>query len=149
MSRTNGNGNTAARPARLAIVCDFAEENWPSMDLVGEMLLENLRHHHADSISATRLSPTLRRRFTRFRTNGHFLNADRFLNRFWDYPRVVRQNQTEFDLFHIIDHSYGQLLHELPPERTIITCHDLDTFQCLVNPEQEHRSIFFKQMMKR
>jgi glycosyltransferase involved in cell wall biosynthesis len=55
----------------------------------------------------------------------------------------------DFDVFHVIDHSYGQLLHELPPERTIVTCHDLDTFQSLLAPEQEPRSIFFRGMMKR
>jgi glycosyltransferase involved in cell wall biosynthesis len=80
---------------------------------------------------------------------GRVFNADRFLNRFWDYPRVARRRKTEFDLFHVVDHSYGQLLHELPPERTIITCHDLDTFQCLLNPEQEPRSFLFREMMKR
>jgi glycosyltransferase involved in cell wall biosynthesis len=29
------------------------------------------------------------------------------------------------DIYHILDHSYGHLLAKLPPERTIITCHDL------------------------
>jgi glycosyltransferase involved in cell wall biosynthesis len=49
----------------------------------------------------------------------------------------------------VVDHSYGQLLHELPPARTIITCHDLDTFQCLLNPKHEPRPIYFREMMKR
>jgi glycosyltransferase involved in cell wall biosynthesis len=76
-------------------------------------------------------------------------NADRFLNRFWDYPRVARRIRNDFDLFHLVDHSYGQLLQQLPPERTVVTCHDLDTFQCLLNPEKEPRSVLFKAMMKR
>jgi glycosyltransferase involved in cell wall biosynthesis len=70
-------------------------------------------------------------------------------NRFWDYPRLVRRIRNAFDLFHVVDHSYGQLVHQLRPERTIVTCHDLDTFRCLLNPEQEARSIFFKTMMRR
>ncbi len=81
--------------------------------------------------------------------NGKRFNADRVLNRFWDYPRFARQLGSQFDLFHVIDHSYGQLIHELPPKRTIVTCHDLDTFQCLLNPAQEPRSFLFRKMMSR
>lgn len=135
---------------RIAIFCDFQEENWPSMDLVGDMLIDQLQHRHAGTISVTRICPPMRRRFARDpKTNGARFNADRFLNRFWDYPRVARRIKDEFDLFHVVDHSYGQLLHELPPERTIVSCHDTDTFQCLLHPEQERRSIFFTEMMKR
>ncbi len=140
----------APEPARIAILCDIVEENWPSMDLVGEMLCDNLQKNHAGSFKATRLAPHLRRRFTRGQTSaGRFFNADRFVNRFVDYPRVARSLRAEFDLFHVIDHSYGQLVHELPPERTIVTCHDLDTFQCLLEPEREPRSVFFRKMMSR
>jgi glycosyltransferase involved in cell wall biosynthesis len=155
---------------RIAIVCDQLEENWPSMDLVSDMLLEHLQRDHANVFAAERICPPMRRRFTRQRTKKHrsedrgqrpetsgqrsdlrakLFNADRVLNRFWDYPRFVRRLKSEFDLFHVIDHSYGQLLHELPTERAIITCHDLDTFQCLLNPAEEPRSIFFKKMMSR
>src|SRR6266568_1647109 len=135
---------------RVAIICDFVEENWPSVDLVAEMLLDHLRNDHAAVIDATRICPPMRRRFTRDRnTNGKRFNADRFINRFWDYPRVTRRLAGEFDLFHVVDHSYGQLLHELPAERTIITCHDTDTFQCLFNPARDPRSVFFTKMMSR
>lgn len=135
---------------RVAVICDFVEENWPSMDLVAEMLLDHLRNDHAAVIDATRICPPMRRRFTRDRnTNGRRFNADRFINRFWDYPRVTRRLAGEFDLFHVVDHSYGQLLHELPAERTIITCHDTDTFQCLFNPARDPRSVFFTKMMSR
>jgi len=135
---------------RLAVVCDYREENWPSMDLVAEMLLNHLHQEHSNFISATRIRPPLRRRFSRDqKATGRGFNADRFLNRFWDYPRLARSKKAEFDLFHVVDHSYGQLLHDLPPERTIITCHDLDTFQCLLDPEQDRRSFLFRKMMKR
>lgn len=149
----------------VAVVCDFREENWPSMDLVADMLLDRLQTDHSDVINATRICPPMRRRLTRQKSevkeersedgnqrpafDSRRFNTDRLLNRFWDYPRFVRSLKSEFDLFHVIDHSYGQLLHELPPERTVITCHDLDTFQCLLNPAQEPRSIFFKKMMSR
>ena len=139
---------------RLATICDLLEEGWPSMDLVAEMLVGTLEGQHAESTHVTKICPPLKERA------GHWsldfgpgskkrLNADRFLNRFWDYPRYVRRLRNDFDLFHIVDHSYSQLVHALPPERTIVTCHDLDTFKCLLEPEQEPRSIFFKAMMKK
>jgi len=135
-------------PARLGILCDIAEENWPSMDLVGEMLFQHLQRDHADRVSAARLAPTLRRRFTQVRADSQlFFNADRLLNRFWDYQRWIRKRKQEFDLFHLIDHSYSQLLHHLPPGRTIVTCHDLDTFRSLIDPKAEPRSRLFKKMM--
>jgi glycosyltransferase involved in cell wall biosynthesis len=117
------------------------------MKLVGEMLCEHLQRDYANSFAATRLSPPLRRRFTRIRANGHFFNADRLLNRFWDYQRWLQGRIEGFDLFHLVDHSYSQLLHHLPPDRTIVTCHDLDTFRCLLEPEIEPRSIPFRRMM--
>jgi glycosyltransferase involved in cell wall biosynthesis len=144
--------------SRIAIVCDFEEENWPSMDLVADMLLGNLQRDYSDKLIATRVRPDLRRRLTskksgvrnrRTDIGSNLFNADRVLNRFWDYPRFLRRIRNDFDLFHVIDHSYAQLVHELPPERTVVTCHDLDTFQCLLNPAQDPRSIFFRRMMGR
>ena len=140
---------------RVALVCDFREENWPSMDLVSEMLFDQLQKGYPDVLAARLICPPMRMRFAKkpgARGDGESrmrLNADRFVNRFWDYPRFMRQLESEVDLFHVIDHSYGQLLHEVPPEKTIVTCHDLDTFQCLLHPEQQPRSIFFRKMMER
>ncbi|HMF54991.1 MAG TPA: glycosyltransferase family 1 protein [Pyrinomonadaceae bacterium] len=135
----------------MAVISDFAEENWPSMNLVADMLLDGLQRNHAGTIAATRIAPQMRRRFTR---NGasersELFKADRVLNRFWDYPRHLRRQKADFDLFHIVDHSYGQLIHELPPERTVITCHDLDTFRSILNGYGERRSFLFKSMTRR
>jgi glycosyltransferase involved in cell wall biosynthesis len=147
---------------RVGVVCDFREEDWPSMDLVADMLLSHLRDDHRRLVDATRIQPAMRLRFAKLRpnVNGHSasgkvhangtrFNADRVLNRFWDYPRRLRPLTNQFDLFHVIDHSYGQVVHALPPDKTVVTCHDLDTFQCLLNPEVEPRSLVFKQMMRR
>src|SRR5258708_36919593 len=140
---------SAATPARVAILCDIVEENWPSMDLVGEMLFEHLRRDHAHTFAATRLSPPMRRRLTRLRPQSRNLfNADRLMNRFWDYQRWMQPRKQEYDLFHVIDHSYSQLLHSLPAERTIISCHDLDPFRCLLEPQNEPRSRMFRTMMQ-
>lgn len=149
----------------VGIVCDLREENWPSMDLVADMLLEHLQRDHSSLIEATRICPPMRRRFSdqspeardrrsEIGTQGSdfsakLFNVDRVLNRYLDYPKFIRRLRSQFDLFHLVDHSYAQLVHELPPERTIVTCHDLDTFKCLLNPAEEPRSIFFKKMMRR
>ena len=58
-------------------------------------------------------------------------NADRLLNRFILFPRYARQAVRRFDLFHVADHTYGQLVHALPAGRTGVYCHDLDAFRCL------------------
>jgi glycosyltransferase involved in cell wall biosynthesis len=120
------------------------------MDLVADMLVQNLQQDHRGIIEAVRLAPLMRRRFTRGGTeSGKLFKADRLLNRFRDYPRVLRRLREEFELFHIVDHSYAQLVHELPPERTIVTCHDLDAFRSLLNGTKERRSLLFRKMSGR
>ena len=120
------------------------------MDLVADMLLYNLQQDHTGILGATRLAPLMRRRFTREGTeHGQLFKADRLLNRFWDYPRFLRRRRTEFDLFHLIDHSYAHLIHGLPPERTVVTCHDLDTFRSILNGTTERRSLMFRKMTGR
>jgi glycosyltransferase involved in cell wall biosynthesis len=138
------------RPHRVGLVCDFVEENWPSMELVADMLLDHLHDTHGRDFPATRLRPPMRRYLGRlpFSPRASY-NADRLLNRFVDYPRWLRKKVPEFDLFHVIDHSYAQLVHELPPGRTVVTCHDLDTFRCLLDPESEPRPLWFRSMTAR
>lgn len=105
------------------------------MDLVADMLVEQLTANHASEIAAVQLRPQMHLRFSRFGTRlGR--NADRFLNRYFEYPRWLRGRRKEFDLFHIVDHSYAHLALELPPERTVITCHDLDAFRPLLEETQ-------------
>jgi glycosyltransferase involved in cell wall biosynthesis len=140
----------AAQSPRVALVCDFLEENWPSMDLVADMLFEHLERQHAGDFSVTRLRPAMRRRLGGLPFDSSLLrNADRFASRFIDYPRWLRSRARDFDLFHVVDHSYAQLVHCLPPERTIVTCHDLDTFRCLLEPEREPRPLWFRAMTAR
>jgi glycosyltransferase involved in cell wall biosynthesis len=128
----------------VLLIGDYEEERWPSMDLVYEMLLEQLSRDSRLRMSGLR--PPMRRRFsgeTRFA--GAFYNADRLLSRFLDYPRHV--SGVESDLYHITDHSYSQLAHRLPAERTVITCHDFDTFRSLFG--EEERPLWFRLMTRR
>jgi glycosyltransferase involved in cell wall biosynthesis len=143
--------NEVCQPIRAAILCDMAEEGWPSMDLVGDMLSRNLAEHCGLEVAATQVRPRMQRYLTRFLgpNSGLAWNADRFMNRFAVYPRWLRANCDHYDLFHLVDHSYSQLIHYLPPGRTVVTCHDLDTFRCLLEPEREKRPAWFRAMSQR
>ena len=142
----------AVRPARIALICDLLEENWPSMDLIADMLFHHLQRDHEADFQVTRVCPPMRRRFAHFPQLGvtpAFHNLDRFANRFFDYPRRLRDLRSNMDLFHIVDHSYAQLVHSLPAERTVVNCHDLDTFRCLLDPAREKRPGWFRAMTSR
>jgi glycosyltransferase involved in cell wall biosynthesis len=138
-------------PTRLAVVCDYLEEDWPSMDLMGEMIHTHLVQEHADAFAATLVRPPFRPRLTRWPIvggKGVARNADRLLNRFWDYPRSMA-GQGGYDLYHVVDHSYSQLLHVLPKGRVVVTCHDLDTFRCLLEPDRDPRPRWYRAMARR
>ena len=115
----------------LAVVCDLIEENWPSMDLAGDILLACLRGDEFKAVHAERIRPAMSRRLTAtpLRSSRFAFNLDRIVNRFWDYPRFLRRYRETADVFHVIDHSYAQLVLELPARRTLVTCHDIDTFR--------------------
>jgi glycosyltransferase involved in cell wall biosynthesis len=135
----------------LAVLCDYPEENWRSMDLCAEMLLGSLRGQ-AGRVRVERVCPRFRRRVSGLPwagRRGWAFNADRVWNRFWDYPRHLRRYARGFDLYHLCDHSYAHLAHELPGERTGVFCHDLDTFRCLLEPGREPRPRWFRRMMGR
>jgi glycosyltransferase involved in cell wall biosynthesis len=140
-------------PIRVAIVRDYPEEGWASMDLTGEMVLAHLARDCAETIEATGVCPPFHHRLTLWPLVARFpqaRNADRLWNRFRDYPRALRRlaGAGRFDLFHLVDHSYGQLIHELPPGRAVVTCHDLDTFRCLLEPVREPRPAWFRAMAR-
>jgi glycosyltransferase involved in cell wall biosynthesis len=134
---------------RVAILADYLEEGWPSMDLVAEMLLDRLSREHESTIDVTLIRPPLRRRFSRVSARRLAFGVDRVTARLWDYPRHASALKRQFDLFHVVDHSYAQLVHELPPHRTVVTCHDLDTFRSVLEPEREPRSAAFRAMTRR
>ena len=134
---------------RVALLADYLEEGWPSMDLVAEMLLDRLNREHASTIEATLIRPSLRRRFSRVSDKQLAFVVDRIAARLWDYPRVAAELRGRFDLFHVVDHSYAQLVHQLPADRTLVSCHDLDTFRSVLEPERERRSAAFRAMTRR
>jgi glycosyltransferase involved in cell wall biosynthesis len=142
---------------RVALVADFAEEGWPSMDLVADALFDRLCVEHADEVDAILLRPRFKWRLTRAADSAvrrdslskARFNADRLLNRFIDYPRILKRARRNFDVFHIIDHSYAHLVSQVPPQRTIVTCHDLDAFRPLIEPPVSAQRRLLKLMAAR
>jgi glycosyltransferase involved in cell wall biosynthesis len=137
---------------RLAVICDLLEENWPSMDLAAEMLLQRLASAEAPVVEPVRVCPPFARRFTRLpmpsaRRRTAF-NADRLLNRLWDYPRLLRRQRDRFDFHHVCDHTYANVVHMLPRGRTGVFCHDLDTFRSILDPALEPRPRWFRAMAR-
>lgn len=55
------------------------------------------------------------------------------------YPRAARQERA--DVYHITDHSFGQIVNVLPPERTVVTCHDLMPWMCEIYIGRIRRAI--------
>jgi glycosyltransferase involved in cell wall biosynthesis len=133
---------------RVAVCADFREEGWPSMDRVANALVASLSRDHSATIAASPVCPPFRRRATRLSSGRLPANIDRAVNRLVDYPRHVGRLDAAFDVFHVIDHSYAQLVHRLPASRTVVTCHDLDTFRSVLEPSDEPRSQLFTAMTR-
>lgn len=133
---------------RVAICADFREEGWPSMDRVAERLLAALAAGHADAIDASLVRPAFVRRASRVLGGAAARNLDRGMNRLVDYPRHVAGLGASHDVFHVVDHSYSQLVRRLPPGRAVVTCHDLDTFRSVLAPADDPRSPPFRAMTR-
>jgi glycosyltransferase involved in cell wall biosynthesis len=133
---------------RVGVCADFREEDWPSMDRVADALLDHLSRDHARTLAADRICPPFKARASRVSSGPAAMNLDRGCNRLWDYPRHVRRLAADYDVFHVVDHSYSQLVHSLPASRTVVTCHDLDTFRSILQPENDPRSALFRAMTR-
>jgi glycosyltransferase involved in cell wall biosynthesis len=134
---------------RVAVICDYLEEGWHSMDLIGDLLVNSLRQQGSRAVEVARIRPPFRRSVTRnrrLRRNWWALNTDRLINRQWLYPRLVKKLAVQFDVLHVVDHSYGHLLSGLDRAKTVVTCHDLDAFRCILEPHIERRSWIFRAM---
>jgi glycosyltransferase involved in cell wall biosynthesis len=136
---------------RVAVIADYAEEGWPSMDLVADMLMSHLAAEHSATVDATLVRPVMPGRLTRIApaASGAPAGLDRVAARLFDYPRVLAALPAAFDVYHLVDHSYAHLLHGLPAQRTLVTCHDLDTYRSVLQPDEEPRSWPFRWMTRR
>src|SRR5258708_216039 len=120
----------------VGIVCDLLTEQWPSMNLVADELFKDLQERHAGRFRVQQLRPPWESHHVQSGTalNGAPPIGKRVFNRIVRYPLWLSKKRNDFDLFHVIDHSYAHLVHRLPPERTVVTCHDIDAFRCLLEP---------------
>jgi glycosyltransferase involved in cell wall biosynthesis len=127
---------------RLAVLPDFPEEGWPSMDLCAEMLLSNL----PDEVRGERHCPGFTRLAGRVPWAGSgraAFNADRLWNRHIRYPRFAR-GLRGIDAVHVVDHSYAHLIRSVRVRPAGVTCFDLDAFRCLIEPERDPRPAWFR-----
>lgn len=90
--------------SKVLLIGNIKESRSKSMSLYLEMLKENI-----DSKNIKHISPS-----------SKSLPVNVFKN--FVYPFVIPK---KYDLFHILDHSYGHLAYFLPRRKILITCHDL------------------------
>ena len=124
---------TSKRPLRVCLIADMLEEHYPSMDLFPEMLNQFLPQVDCGITTEVFRLPLQRRlgRVLGFRLAN---SVDRVLGRHVDYPRALATHSGA-DIYHVLDHSYAALVNSLPAARTVVTCHDRDTFRVLL-PDQ-------------
>lgn len=135
---------------KLGIVCDYYEEGWVSMDICAQMLYDGLQKSNM-GIDPSQIRADFQSRFKYLSAvigKQKSFNADRFINRYWEYPRYLRSCRQNYDLFHIADHSYAHLVHSLPADRTGVFCHDLDAFRSIVEPDLYTGSRSYRQISK-
>lgn len=121
---------------RVAVVADMLAEGWPSMDLMAEMLMAELQTPGAPGVEPTLIRPRFPLRVSSLvpgKNGGTPLTLDRVVHRYWDYPRWLRRRDAKWDVYHIVDHSYGHLAAVLPPGRVVVTCHDIDAFRPILD----------------
>ena len=123
-----------------------------SMDICAQMLHDRAANLPDVNIQVAQIRPNFQHRFQHlnqlFGKHKSF-NADRFINRYWEYPHYLRSQRQNFDLFHIADHSYAHLVHSLPAERTGVFCYDLNAFQSILEPEKYRGTQIYREVAKR
>ncbi len=136
---------------RLALLRDYREEDWASMDLCADQLVTHVSGA-VPGLIPTDLDIRFRRRLQRLPVIGRrrfAFNADRLLNRHLFLPRFLGREAHGFDLFHIIDHTYAHAALALPSGRAGVYCHDLDAFRSLIEPERDPRPWWFRRLARR
>jgi glycosyltransferase involved in cell wall biosynthesis len=135
---------------RVAVIADYTEEGWPSMDLVADTLVDRLRREHADTVDVTLVRPPMPHPISACLPwrGGRPFTLERIAARHRHYAAVALA-LGDYDVYHIVDHTYAHLVHELPPERTLVTCHDTDAFRSVLQPDEEWRPLPFRWMSSR
>ncbi len=122
------------------------------MDYCCEMLYSHLPRSGVSAVAPEIECPSFRRIATRLPGIGNkrfAFNADRLRNRFFSYPRHCKRIASNYDFFHIVDHSYSQLALSFPSASVGIYCHDLDAYRCLIDPVRAPRPAWFRALVRR
>jgi hypothetical protein len=107
---------------RVAIVADLLEERWPSMDLTADMLVRHLGGGAFPDIEAVRLRPPLvsdSPGCRDSRSDSRPISEIASSTGSGTIPLAAACPHDDFDVFHVIDHSYAHLVHVLPSRRTV------------------------------
>lgn len=122
---------------KLALIADFPEERWESMDLVADMVELHLKSDLSNKIEVHRITPRYQPLFSRLSRSRLAWNLDRLINR-----RIILKNgiskaiaSDSFNMALIVDHSYAHIMPVLKQKRlkTLVTCHDTDALKPLNN----------------
>src|SRR5437870_2797517 len=101
---------------------DLASEARPSMDKYGRELADAI-NRYSSKFWASTVTPPDPRVPTHVPAHTAAAKVVRYYARYCSYPLVASRNSAA--IHHIVDHSYGHLVHVLNRHRTIATCHDL------------------------
>ncbi len=112
--------------SRIAVIADFLEEKWPSMDLAAEQLAT-----HLSELGGVE-GILIRRPLRTTRGNRPATTVERALGRFAQLPIELLPTRLEADYFHIADHSYAHLALLYPRNRVGVYCHDIDAFRAML-----------------
>lgn len=107
---------------KVAVLRDVPNERRVSMERFADEMVGALQR--ADAVQPVALTVSARRSTSNSRrVRDVYARAARF----GEYPlrAAVAGRRWDADVFHIIDHSYGDLAAVLPKDRTVVTCHDL------------------------
>src|SRR6266851_839182 len=95
---------------RVLLVPDLPLEHWPAMD--------KYAHRLHDWLEST--DPGVE-----VRLPGPLLGPQRYVARYFFYPRRLRREARRADVVHILDHAYAHMLTSARRRPVIVTVHDL------------------------
>jgi glycosyltransferase involved in cell wall biosynthesis len=110
---------------KVALLRDFAEENWPSIEVYADRLAQGLRKVAPEVEIIEVQPPAWSWRDWRlpmpYGRSASLQTLGLYLSRWIRYPLALRRIQA--DVYHILDNSYGHLAFFLDSRRTVVTSH--------------------------
>jgi len=110
---------------KVALLRDFAEEKWPSIEVYADRLAQGLRKVAPEVEIIEVQPPAWSWRDWRlpmlYGRSASLQTLGLYLSRWIRYPLALRKIQA--DVYHILDNSYGHLAFFLDPRRTVVTYH--------------------------